>query len=431
MYDLTDEQFENVYESEWNVAFFNVQQCVPAVLNGLLPLFLRLFGLTLLQTLIFRIKRHTFSNLVVAISAFYLLTYQLDKKWMIFIPILYYCISTIVDEWLMARKERGPVSIILAILYIVAWQAQLDAVYFMQIRGSLMIMAMKLISFAYENENCSITDKIAYIFNPSTVLFGPFINFKTFRKILLAPNNLFHAGFMSIIYAGLSVFCVLYSTCFAEIIPKSPELLGDYSAAQSYRFSHYFICYISLATILLSGITTSYQTTKLSAVEFPRSMGEVVVHWNYSMHEFLHKYVFKQLISYGYFVAIVGSFLMSSLLHGFNFQLTAVLISLAFYAYAENIFRSKLAQKLNACVKSRDCSDKCAHSNKKLSVLAFTINSLFMLLNIYHLIYLGMPFDGTAEEEGYSWYHTVRHWQRWNFSSHIISLAVLFLGFLI
>jgi porcupine-like protein len=94
---------------------------------------------------------------------------------------------------------------------------------------------------------------------------------------------------MSAIYAGLSLGCVLYSTCFVELIPKSPEILEDYSAAQSYRFSHYFICYISLATILLSGISTNYQTTKSTAVELPRSMGEVVVHWNYSMHEFLHK----------------------------------------------------------------------------------------------------------------------------------------------
>lgn len=66
-------------------------------------------------------------------------------------------------------------------------QAQLDAVYFMQVRGSLMIMAMKLISFSFDAENCSITERVAYIFNPSTILFGPFISFRMFRKILLAP----------------------------------------------------------------------------------------------------------------------------------------------------------------------------------------------------------------------------------------------------
>jgi hypothetical protein len=55
--DLTDEQIEDIYASEWNTALFNAQQCVPAVLNSLLPLFLKLFGLTLLQSLIFRFSK--------------------------------------------------------------------------------------------------------------------------------------------------------------------------------------------------------------------------------------------------------------------------------------------------------------------------------------------------------------------------------------
>lgn len=220
---------------------------------------------------------------------------------------------------------------------------------------------------------------------------------------------------MSAIYAILCLICVLYSTCFVEFFPKSPEILADYAAAQSYRFSHYFICYVSLATILLSGMPIGYQTTKLMAIEFPRSMGEVVVHWNYSMHEFLHKCkrpnddisllccldVFRQLLSYGYFVAIIGSFSMSSLLHvrkvfkldiylsiqGFNFQLTAVLISLAFYAYSENgkhlsylssshivisVFRSKLSGRFGACIKSRPCPEQCNHPNKKVNKYQFT-----------------------------------------------------------
>jgi hypothetical protein len=59
--------------------------------------------------------------LIVAFSAIYLLSYQFEKKWMLFVPIGYYCLSTLVDEWLMGRKERGPVSILLAIGYIVAW----------------------------------------------------------------------------------------------------------------------------------------------------------------------------------------------------------------------------------------------------------------------------------------------------------------------
>jgi hypothetical protein len=57
----------------------------------------------------------------------------------------------------------------------------------MQVRGSLMITAMKLISFSFDEENCSVTTKIAYIFNPATTLFGPFISFRTFQNIILSP----------------------------------------------------------------------------------------------------------------------------------------------------------------------------------------------------------------------------------------------------
>jgi porcupine-like protein len=71
-------------------------------------------------------------------------------------------------------------------------------------------------------------------------------------------------------------------------------MLKEYGIAQSYRFSHYFICYASLTAVILAGAKTNYQVTRLTAVEFPRSMNEVVVHWNYAMHEFLHK---SELIS--------------------------------------------------------------------------------------------------------------------------------------
>lgn len=101
---------------------------------------------------------------------------------------------------------------------------------------------------------------------------------------------------MSLIYCVFSLLCVLYSTCFIDLMPKEPEILDDYAAAQSYRFSHYFVCYISLSTVILSGMPIAYQTTKAMAIEFPRSLGEVVVYWNCSMHEFLHKCRLRSLV---------------------------------------------------------------------------------------------------------------------------------------
>jgi hypothetical protein len=134
MYDLTDDQFVSIYESEWQTALFNVKQCASSILADLLPLIWRLFGLTLLQSIIYRISKdftaillldlevNTISNLIVAFLSLYLLFYQLDKKWMVFIPIGYYFVSSVVDEILMGRKERGPASIVIAIGYIATWQ---------------------------------------------------------------------------------------------------------------------------------------------------------------------------------------------------------------------------------------------------------------------------------------------------------------------
>ncbi|KAI6226868.1 MBOAT family protein [Aphelenchoides besseyi] len=429
--ELTEQEILDLYSDRWQTITFNARQCVPAVLESLFPLFLRLFLCSFLQGLVYRIKVNNLSHLIVVSLAFYLLTFQLEEKWTAFVAIGYYCASILVDTMFLGRKERGPASILVAIIYIGVWQTQLSSIHFMQIRGSLMIMAMKSISFSFDGISASIHERNAYIFNPSTVLFGPFISYRSFKINLLTPNNFWKTSALSLVYLIFSSFCVLYSSCFVEFIPDHVEILKDYGAAQSYRFSHYFICYLSLATVLMAGMSTSYQTTKLSAIELPRSMSEVVVHWNHSMHEFLHKYIYTSLLSYGYFVAMIGSFVMSSLLHGFNFQLTAVLMSLAYYAYSESVFRSRLAHRLSACVRSRSCSSNCLHKRNNLSIITFTINMLFFALNVYHLIYLGMPFDGTAEEVGYSWHHTLDHWKRWNFSSHLLNTGLLVLSFII
>lgn len=52
------------------------------------------------------------------------------------------------------------------------------------------------------------------------------------------------------------------------------------------------------------------------------------------------------------------------------------------------------------------------------------INAMFVTLNMYHLVYLGMVFDGTADEEGYSYAHTIEHWRRWSFSSPLVVCAL-------
>lgn len=229
MYDLTDEQIVEIYSSEWKTAIFNVQQCAPSVLNSLFPLFLRLFGLTLVQSLIYRSSKFVSFHfkLVLFIGRWFWLNQCFRNSHIIafdscILVDLFVVLSTgqEMDDFYSNRLllyfhgcrrmaygtertraceyfDRYRIHCGMVCFHLIVYwkyeyrQFQLDAVYFMQVRGSLMIMAMKLISLAFDDENCSITTRIAYIFNPSTILFGPFINFKMFKKIHIVPVILF------------------------------------------------------------------------------------------------------------------------------------------------------------------------------------------------------------------------------------------------
>lgn len=114
---------------------------------------------------------------------------------------------------------------------------------------------------------------------------------------------------------ALSLFFVLCSSCLTEQIPDfissnilivfnketilkhyCYSFLRGFAIAQSFRFSHYFVCYFASATSQLGGIesitnakTKAIETTKWRQVEWPNSFLDVVVFWNIPMHMFLHK----------------------------------------------------------------------------------------------------------------------------------------------
>lgn len=70
-----------------------------------------------------------------------------------------------------------------------------------------------------------------------------------------------------------------------------------YKGALSFRCSNYFICFLSHSTALLAGLVSvrnqkhdrilGYSITKPWAIELPRSLVDVVVYWNLSMHYWL------------------------------------------------------------------------------------------------------------------------------------------------
>lgn len=119
------------------------------------------------------------------------------------------------------------------------------------------------------------------------------------------------------------------------------------------------------------------------------------------------------------------TYLASSLLHGLNFQLASVLLSLGFYTYIEHKFRNLLAEEFNACIGAKECPPKkCTHlktSHNCYSVIF--VNIAFCALSVFHLAYLGQMFDmSESQETGYNFMHTINKWSELGFASHYVAL---------
>ena len=134
--------------------------------------------------------------------------------------------------------------------------------------------------------------------------------------------------------------------------------------------------------------------------------------------------VFRVAKPYGAFCALLGTYGISALLHGLNFQLGAVLLSLGFYTYTEHVTRRKLSHVFSACIQARKCGTNCDHSWKENNWMVKLSNLAMSLLAMFHLAYLGLMFDSSQlQEEGYSYYHVLSKWRWLNFSSHWITAA--------
>lgn len=113
------------------------------------------------------------------------------------------------------------------------------------------------------------------------------------------------------------------------------------------------------------------------------------------------------------------TFLASTFLHGFNFQLGSVLMSLGFFIYTENQVRSKLSLIFNASIGTRKGTTEQNFRHKEAAVWVMLVNFGFGILAYVHLMYLGVMFDQSeVQTEGYKWTHTIAKWESLNFFSH-------------
>ncbi|KAE9546985.1 hypothetical protein FO519_009803 [Halicephalobus sp. NKZ332] len=250
------------------------------------------------------------------------------------------------------------------------------------------------------------------IFRTYTYL-GPVFIILSLIGTILCQSILEDALFLSFRGSWMIITMKLVSLSF-DIHEREFEDVG-FSGMFGYIFNPatYFFGF----TALLGGFRGSdLKIVDAMKIEIPRSMEEVVSYWNIPMHEFLHKYVYSKTKPISQPMAIILTFLTSALMHGLNFQISAILISLGIFAYSESIFRSRLSRTLNLCIKSR----------------ALFINFTFIVVNIVLLVYLGMPFDNSESAPmGYSMSHTLEHWGRWKFGGHGVAVIFLILGKLI
>lgn len=133
--------------------------------------------------------------------------------------------------------------------------------------------------------------------------------------------------------------------------------------------------------------------------------------------------IFKPSWKYGHFSSIICTYFVSSLLHGLNYQLSAVLFSLALYTYIENMIRKKLAQRLDACVLSKSCSSGCdEHHYTHHFLFVKLINLVFTFMAVYHLSYLGCLID-LRNDRKLSFLESFQRWHEQSYSSHLLALA--------
>ncbi|EFO20748.2 MBOAT family protein [Loa loa] len=331
------------------------------------------------------------------------------------------------------NKQTKFIMLAYSVGMLLVWQYFFTAKEFMSMRGILMILVMKITSLSFDLANefrSSITllHLLSYMFDSSTVLFGPWITYKQYQDSLYLKEfkveiiNFFRA----LSYIALSLLAVIYSSCIADNFVELP-FIGAYFVAQSFRFSHYFISWFSAGTSLLSGIDSGVVTDWIH-IELPRSLVDVVVSWNIPMHRFLHQYIFGEIKKYGSATAVFITYAVSSLFHGINFQLSAVLLSLGLYTYAETEIRSKLSRRIDSCIRARKCRKECHHTWKESALSTLAINMVFRALALTHLVYLGMAFDDSTAETGYSWRHTLSIWADSYYFSHVIGLFTLLLS---
>ncbi|XP_063705730.1 protein-serine O-palmitoleoyltransferase porcupine [Culicoides brevitarsis] len=320
-----------------------------------------------------------------------------------------------------------------------------------QLRGCLMIVVMKIISLAFDIDATKTKDLprivpfMGYVLCPASVIFGPWHSFNDYTGIFETSKWNLKYVFHIFCNTTLAITFLLVSNCFIYgiISDNTWKWVIAYRDALAFRSSHYFVSFMSQMSMTTAGFITvpsdtsskysynnliGYEVTKPHKIEFPRSLLQVVVGWNIPMHNWLKQYVFRVIKPHSTFLAVFSTYLISSILHGLNLQLSAVLLSLGLYTYVEYKLRQKLSTIYNSCTLPNKCKPGMCNHDTKSHFNTF-LNALFALLTVFHLAYLGVMFEAAfhIQEQGYSLTHALEKWSKLDFASHwTILISYLF-----
>lgn len=148
----------------------------------------------------------------------------------------------------------------------------------------------------------------------------------------------------------------------------------------------------------------------------------------------LTKDVFENIKQYGKFNAIILTYLISASLHGLNFQLAAVLLSIGVFSYVEFRLRNLLAEILDACVNANKCTidvktGVCltkGHENTLKVYWVKLINFIFAIFTMVLLAYLGVLLDTSVDhgnDDDFRLFANLKRWSELNYFGHIIVLV--------
>ncbi|XP_055910341.1 protein-serine O-palmitoleoyltransferase porcupine [Eupeodes corollae] len=320
-----------------------------------------------------------------------------------------------------------------------------------KIRGVQMIATMKVVSLAFDLDakkharTPALFPFLGYMLCPANAVLGPWMAYDEYTVSLDQSRIEFRWFLWTVSNSLASLGFLLLSNCFVALIctDYASKWIIAFRDALSFRCSHYFISFLSQATMAAAGVHTSQSfgdksrifgslVTKPCSIEVPRSLTEVVRNWNIPMHRWLKTYVFRTIKNRSTLAAIICTYVVSSLLHGLHFQIYAVLLSLGIFTFIEFQLRSKIASIFGACILPNPCRQRaCSHEHKWKSTFSLVMNSVFGLLTMMHLAYLGIMMEGTsspnAQANRFSIQAGFNKWMSLDFLSHwIFACSYLF-----